>query len=192
MRINFNQKLDMSINYWITSDLHFGHKNILKFCPKTRPFTDVNQMDEYLIAHWNSVVGEDDVVFHLGDFSFYGTEKTERIIDRLNGTIVWVRGNHDKTLAGILQKRGIFMHEYIECKFDGHKVCMMHFPLAEWNQKYRGAIHLHGHQHGGGPKYDGRIMDVGYDGHGFIRNLSSVIKGLIQRNPEPSGERDRG
>lgn len=192
MRISFNQKLDPEVNYWITSDLHFGHKNILKFCPNTRPFSEVSHMDEYLIAHWNSIVQPEDVVFHLGDFAFYGATKLANIIDRLNGTIVWVRGNHDKTLTHVLQQRGVHIHDYIECKFKGTKLCMMHFPLAEWNQKYRGAIMLHGHQHGSGPKYDGRIMDMGYDAHGFIRNLDSVVAGIIARKPNPSGERDRG
>jgi hypothetical protein len=55
-------------NHWYTSDHHFGHKNIIAH--NSRPFASVEEMDEALIARWNSVVGPDDVVYHLGDFSF--------------------------------------------------------------------------------------------------------------------------
>ena len=53
---------------WFTSDTHFGHKNILKFCK--RPWDTVEEMVEGLIQNWNRVVGKDDLIFHLGDFAF--------------------------------------------------------------------------------------------------------------------------
>ncbi|QKN88507.1 phosphoesterase [Vibrio phage vB_ValS_X1] len=193
MRLTFNAKLDPNVTYWITSDLHFGHKNILNFCPETRPQASVEEMDEYLINHWNSLVKENDVIFHLGDFSFYGAEKTKSIIDRLNGKVVWIRGNHDKSLDSVLQRSGDHMHEYVECRLDGTKLCLMHFPLAEWNQKHRGAIMLHGHQHGSGPGYPGRIADVGYDACGSILRLRSVVAYIKAGDPYKGEEsRDRG
>lgn len=82
---------------WFTSDTHFGHKNILKYCPDSRPFgEDVDAHDDTIIENWNSVVGKDDIVFHLGDFSFYkDNEKVRSIIGRLNGKIYLCLGNHD-------------------------------------------------------------------------------------------------
>jgi calcineurin-like phosphoesterase family protein len=60
-------KLDSSKQgIWFTSDTHFGHNNILKFCK--RPWNTVEEMDEALINNWNAVVGTNDIVFHLGDF----------------------------------------------------------------------------------------------------------------------------
>lgn len=53
---------------FFTSDHHFGHKLIIDF--ESRPFNDVEQMNEVMIESWNSVVNPDDKVFHLGDFSF--------------------------------------------------------------------------------------------------------------------------
>lgn len=53
------------VKIWFTSDTHFGHKNILRFCK--RPWNTVEEMDEGLIQNWNKVVGKDDIVFHLGD-----------------------------------------------------------------------------------------------------------------------------
>ena len=56
------------VKIWFTSDLHFGHQNIIKFC--NRPWETVEEMDKALIENWNSVVGENDIVFDLGDFAF--------------------------------------------------------------------------------------------------------------------------
>lgn len=78
---------------FFTSDTHFKHANIIKFCE--RPFGSIEEMNEALIANWNRVVGKDDFVFHLGDFCFGGSEAWNSILDRLNGKIYLVLGNHD-------------------------------------------------------------------------------------------------
>ena len=52
---------------WLTSDLHFGHENIIRYCD--RPFADVDAMNRALVDRWNEVVGDDDVVWVLGDFA---------------------------------------------------------------------------------------------------------------------------
>lgn len=77
------------------SDTHFFHANIIKYC--NRPFASVEEMNEKLIENWNSVVGKDDLVWHLGDFVF-GKDKIGRskeILSRLNGKVNLVLGNHD-------------------------------------------------------------------------------------------------
>lgn len=78
---------------FFTSDTHFYHSNIIWFC--NRPFANVEQMNEAMIRNWNSVVGQDDVVFHLGDFCLGGSAEWIMILDRLNGHIHLVLGNHD-------------------------------------------------------------------------------------------------
>lgn len=87
--IGFNQKLSSKDEreYFIVSDLHFFHKGVLGFCPDTRPWKDVDEMNEGLIDHWNSVVSTDDVVFCLGDFSFKAKEATQSIIERFSTII---------------------------------------------------------------------------------------------------------
>jgi len=77
---------------FFTSDTHFGHKHILEFCK--RPFSSIEEHDEQLIANWNSVVGVDDTIFHLGDFGFGGYPFWKKIVDQLNGHIILVIGNH--------------------------------------------------------------------------------------------------
>lgn len=82
---------------FFTSDTHFGHNKILEFC-KARGvlWPTVEEHDEGLIDNWNSVVSPNDTVFHLGDFAFAGRERIDEILDRLNGKIILIRGNHDK------------------------------------------------------------------------------------------------
>lgn len=176
--VKFGMKLNDERNYFITSDLHFFHNNIMRFCPTTRPWGTVEEMHEALVEHWNFVVGENDVVFHLGDFAFAGIEKVESILGRLNGTLVFVMGNHDKTVRNQLKSKNKF--EYLEVTYNKKKICMFHFPIYEWNQKFRGSIHFYGHQHGGGPNYGGRMMDVGYDAHGRILTLEEAVNTLLK------------
>lgn len=83
---------------YVTSDLHFGHKNIIKF--ENRPYKDVEEMTEGLINNWNSVVTANDLVYILGDFSFMGKRKTEEVLKRLRGKKILIKGNHDYYVKG--------------------------------------------------------------------------------------------
>ena len=79
---------------YFTSDTHFGHENIIKWC--RRPYSSVEEMNEKLIENWNSVVGPDDIVFHLGDFAFGGSGLWKEVLSRLNGKKYLIIGNHDE------------------------------------------------------------------------------------------------
>lgn len=84
----YNQLLTLDsseVKIWFTSDLHFGHKNIIRFCD--RPWNSVEEMDEALINNWNSVVGDDDIVFDLGDFAFASNGRWKELLQRLKGDI---------------------------------------------------------------------------------------------------------
>lgn len=92
---------------FITSDTHFWHKNIIRYCG--RPWNsgvgedgqmivtdeNVEQMNESMIEKWNSAVGTDDVVYHLGDVAFGDRTRIASIMERLNGRKRLVLGNHD-------------------------------------------------------------------------------------------------
>jgi calcineurin-like phosphoesterase family protein len=77
---------------YFTSDTHFGHHNIIKYCK--RPFENVDAMNQTIINNWNKTVTKDDIVFHLGDVAF--KNDSLQIISQLNGTKWLIRGNHDK------------------------------------------------------------------------------------------------
>ncbi len=77
---------------FITSDLHFWHENVIKYC--SRPFANAAEMNEALIKAWNSAVAPEDVVLILGDFAM-AARAVEQIVPRLNGRKRLILGNHD-------------------------------------------------------------------------------------------------
>lgn len=169
----------MNTNDFITSDLHFWHKNILRFNPDTRPFTDPAHMTQALIDQWNQFATSGGNGYHLGDFSFGSLQQTHDILDQLKGNIIFIRGNHDQILEKALKARGQMskLHDYMELKFNGNKVCLFHYPQVVWNRSHHGSIQLHGHCHGSlnYMNTDTRRTDVGYDSLGRIMLLSDVI-----------------
>jgi len=77
--------MDSMDDMWFTSDHHFGHKRIIELCD--RPYSDIKEHDEDLIARWNSVVSPSDQVYHLGDFTLNNDKFAAKIFERLNGNI---------------------------------------------------------------------------------------------------------
>lgn len=174
---------------YITSDLHFGHTNILKFCPESRArFPDVQSMTGMMISEWNSIVTDKDTVYILGDVAFCGADKATEIMNSLNGRKILIEGNHDRKLLKHQPFRDCFVeiHPYLSINYSGHKIVMFHYPIAEWDQMHRGALHLHGHLHGnksGMEKF--RCRDMGMDATGKIvlsmeEAIASAVKGEIK------------
>lgn len=149
---------------WFTSDTHFGHKNIIKF--SNRPFDDEDHMNEELIRAWNEVVGEDDTVFHMGDFSLTSPNKTKEILDRLNGNIFLILGNHEKSVMRKEDVRARFteIKDKLEITLNGQFIVMCHYGMRVWNKSHHGSWMLYGHSHDSMEhEVWGRSMDVGVD-----------------------------
>ena len=178
------------MNTWITSDLHFGHQNIMKFCPQSRARfnNDVNYMNEAMVIEWNSLVQPNDLVYILGDVAFLPASKAVQYLKRCNGRKILVKGNHDRKLVADAEFRGCFesIHDYLDITYNGTKVCMFHYPIAEWDQMHRGAVHFHGHLHGGVSGLENfRARDMGMDATGFIvvsmeRAIADAMTGQIK------------
>lgn len=134
------------MNYYI-SDTHFGHSNIIRFTH--RPFKDTDEMDSTMIDNWNSTVTNDDTVYFVGDFSLTTPQRTQEILYSLNGNIVLIKGNHEKSALKRKYCRDRFesIHHYLEIEDDNKLVCLFHYPIESWRNKSRGAIHIHGHIH---------------------------------------------
>jgi len=167
-------KLDNQ-NIWFTSDCHFYHTNVIKY--DNRPFNDVEEMNEKLILNWNSVVGEKDVVFYLGDLSFdRGSGNTERIVNKLNGKIHYILGNHDNEIEIRKLNRFETISDYINLSVNDldtprkkQGIVMMHYPILSWDKAHHGDWHLHGHCHQSlvtqNPEYYKRkVLDMGCNG----------------------------
>lgn len=130
-------------NFYI-SDTHFGHSGIIRY--DNRPFMTVEEMDETIIQRWNDVVSDIDMVYVLGDFSWYKEEETLKILDRLSGRKVLIKGNHDRISPKVARK---FMRvcDYLEIKDNGQRVILSHYPMPFWNGQFRNTVHLYGHVH---------------------------------------------
>jgi calcineurin-like phosphoesterase family protein len=199
MKINLNkgQKL------WFTSDTHFNHANICRGTTewdKSKPnhfrdFDSLGEMNDRLVAGINAVVGENDILFHLGDWSFGGFESIREFRSRLNcKNIHLVLGNHDhhiernkdgvqdcfisvNHLVNLVVKWNIGTLNQKEAQF-----VLMHFPIASWENLGRGVIHLHGHVHLPNHRRvgNGKVMDVGVDGNGLepigLEEVLSIMK----------------
>lgn len=123
---------------FITSDHHFDHKNIIKYC--NRPFDSVEEMNEFMINRWNSRVGKQDIVIHLGDFGFGNRRAVKELRNRLNGMILLIRGNHDYRIK---EEWGFFIREE---PVQVGKYILSHKPLLK-EEIPCGVINIHGHIH---------------------------------------------
>ncbi|QHT63097.1 phosphoesterase [Paenibacillus lycopersici] len=131
------------------SDHHFGHKAIIDF--ESRPFENAEDMNETMIQKWNAVVGKEDKVFHLGDFSFLNRDRTKEIVSRLNGCKHLILGNHD---------RGRTRSWWLDVGFDEvseHPIIYKDFFFLSHEPMYMNRhmpyVNVHGHIHG--QKYEG-------------------------------------
>jgi len=98
-----------------------------------------------MIQRWNEKVGKNDLVYHLGDFSFYGKELTKMIFDKLNGQIVLVMGNHDKGRSIKWWKEIGFWKVYDFPIVIESFVILSHEPL--YLRNVGPFINIHGHIH---------------------------------------------
>lgn len=156
----------MSEQVFFTSDQHYGHSTILTI-GNGRPFETLEEMDDTMIYRHNSMVGKNDRVYYLGDFSFYGKGATIALLARLNGHKHFVRGNHDSPMVGSEYMFDSFQ-DYKEIKVAGQKLILFHFPILSWYSVGKGSWHLHGHCHNNLPEEtDMARLDIGVDGHDF-------------------------
>ena len=167
---------------YITSDLHFFHKAILKICPTHRQCGDMDTMIEDFIDYHNTIVRPQDTLYILGDFSFGKAGPTLDILRQMQGKKVIVRGNHDQWLDKAkpheLKEVGVIeVRDLMTVRHEGRKIVMCHYALRAWNGQGRGTLHAFGHSHGSLEGF-GRSMDVGWDAVGRYLMLDEVVDKL--------------
>lgn len=129
------------------SDLHFGHKNAIRF--DHRPFMDCDEMDHMLIELWNGRVQPDDTVYIVGDLCYRNSHPPEWYLRQLKGHKILILGNHDWKLpdnpAAVHYLEGV--EHLIQIKDGDNQIVLCHYPLAEWNGCFHGSWHIYGHIH---------------------------------------------
>jgi len=150
------------MSVFFTADTHFGDHRTINI--QKRPFATVAEMDAVLIERWNTVVGPDDVVWHLGDVAWRAADVTG-LLARLHGTKHLLRGNNDPDDTAAAPGWAS-VGDYVEMALDGHRLVLCHYPFRSWNGQHKRAINLHGHSHGR-LKPMPRQFDVGVDARDF-------------------------
>ena len=190
---------------FFTSDTHYGHTNICRGVSnwrdengnvpihQTRDFETLDHMNDKIVESINSTVGEDDTLFHLGDWSFGGFDNIEEFRNRINcKNIHLILGNHDHHIErnkSNIQRLFSSVHQYLRLQVSimpGTKLyagemdlVLMHYPIASWHNMNDGVIHLHGHTHLPNPHKlgSGKSIDVGVDGNNMMPySLGQIMK----------------
>ena len=180
-------KIENDIKVWITSDTHYSHTNICRGVTnwripdgsipelQTRDFPNIDKMNTAIVNNINEVVGQDDVLIHLGDWSFGGFENIEEFYNRLIcKNIHLILGNHDHHIdrnRENIKRLFLSVSWFEQFQYQGETIEMMHYPISSWNALRKGRIHLHGHCHlpHAVKITNGRRMDIGMDGHPEFR-----------------------
>lgn len=191
-------------NIWFTSDTHFGHKNIVKGTSewdltgthqRTRDFATLEEHNYNLVKSINAVVKSEDILYHLGDWSFGGHSNIKTFRDQLAcQEIHLIFGNHDQHIEPIDSPyRSLFAScshvKQISMHVDGkygvvgkQKFFLSHYSHRVWNQSHHGVIHLYGHSHATLPGL-GRSMDVGVDTNNLFPYHLDEIMTIMSKIP---------
>jgi calcineurin-like phosphoesterase family protein len=199
---------------FFTSDTHFGHANIIMYSnrpqlqagdtyfdiakkreswvSKSISFKRAAEMDEALIANWNSKITNEDEVYHLGDFLFGRTDRLIVVLRRLNfKKLYFIWGNHDSTMKDFksilslypdLKDRIVFLGGLAEITVDGQDIILCHYALRVWNGSHHGSWHLYGHSHGSLPDDPHSLsFDVGVDCHKLMPLSFDEVKAIMAK-----------
>jgi len=160
--------------YFFTSDEHFGHTNIIKYC--NRPFLSAEDMNSEIIQRFNTMVGRDDVTIHAGDFCWGSKEQAIYFIKQLNGSHVFLKGCHDHWLPKSAK--------YIWRKtIEGQLVVVCHYNMRTWQASHYNSWMLYGHSHG---RLDpvGKQWDIGVDNNNFHPVSWEQVKKIMESRPD--------
>ena len=206
--MKFTQTAESKV--FFTSDPHFSHKNICagvttwvtlpenfnlltkqkkeEFCKLNglRNFRTIDEMNSTILNRINEKVGENDILFILGDVGFGGKETTGKFMSQLVcKNVHLIYGNHDKYIErnedGL---QGYFKScSYLrEITVDNQRITLCHYAMRVWNKSHRGAWQLYGHSHGSLPDDSNALsIDVGVDTNDMYPYSFDDIKRIMEK-----------
>jgi len=165
---------------FVTSNMQLGRPSAIK--KYKRPYTNVDEMTEDLILKWNTVVKQEDTVYHLGNFA-HDPKTTQDCITRLNGNIKFIEGDFDSAIALLDEKKMLsprcsiinrvnFISD-INCAFS-------YWPMAAWPKKSSKSWSIIGYpdkKHKSNPKT--RIINVSTDLWGNVPQELEKLIGIF-------------
>lgn len=165
----------MDKRIWVTSDLHLGHKRAALEFRKERNYSSVEEHDQDIVNIWNNTVSKEDTVYHLGDFC-WKSNHIQRFIEKLNGSIVFINGNHDDKKD--YEKIGIKTYSIFEMDYEQTIITLCHYPMLSWNCSHFGSISVHGHHHSDISKvFPGKRVNVCWEVAGYkLLSIEEVVE----------------
>lgn len=140
-----------------TSDTHFGHANIIKYCSRPFKFPDIDEMDKVMLEGFMETDAQGKTIFHMGDFVF-NPKNLLATKWRPQGKHFIVLGNHDKHADHHGKYRSLYReffhyiigdsHDWkrnrLDILVDGVNLMLTHEPQRELHgNKYN----VYGHHH---------------------------------------------
>lgn len=167
------KKLPFKIDQtWITSDSHYNHKNICKGTTSwdsphnegCRNFETLELMNESIVNNINDSVKPDDLLIHLGDWSFGGVKSIFEFRDSIRcKNVILIQGNHDHLIYA--NTHGELFQEFTQIGFyqiESLRFVCSHYPMSIWHQSHHDVPLFYGHVHGSFQNV-GKSLDVGID-----------------------------
>lgn len=181
---------------WLTSDLHLMHSQPFLYEP--RGFSSTEEMCEAIVERWNSVVKSDDLIYNLGDMAMNDVAGAIPYLQRLNGTQIWIFGNHDtinkitliqENCPHIIRAGDHHCSYATVLKYRKLTCYLSHYPTLTANYDDRSlnqhVINFHGHIHNRTPWINLRnpfMYDVGMDAHNcYPVNIEEAISDIRNR-----------
>lgn len=168
---------------WIISDTHFGDGSLigsgLAQGKTARGFETVSEMNECLADNWNTCIGPNDEVLHLGDVCIGdGCD----MLARLNGKKHLLLGNHDNPLCPALART--FTTISLWKAMDDAGIVLTHLPIDLSLRSGLGArfiTNIHGHLHNK-PAPTAQHLCVSVEQTGYAPlNFEEVIADILHR-----------
>lgn len=173
---------DPQMSYWFSSDLHFGHANIVKY--EKSNYKDVYHRDQDIVKRWNELVSPKDYAFLLGDIGLHKDIAYVRsMVAQLNGHLHFIKGNHCyRDHIKMYEEFGVYMGTLVNIAVMKQQISLCHFRMANWTNSHRGSWNLHGHQHCNFPDDKSMLqMDVGIQGNCFKPLNFCEIKTIMSK-----------
>jgi len=165
--------------YWFTADEHYRHRNLIEKKYTDRPFQSIEENDAMLIANHNSVVGENDITIHAGDFTLW--KKVAGIykeyINKLNGKHIFLMGSHDYWLKGKNNDQIWEKNIFVNGKKYYFVVC--HYNMRTWAKSHYNSFQLYGHSHGR-LEPTGKQHDIGVDNNDYYPVSATQIIDIMK------------
>ncbi len=166
--MKYTFEIDNTKKLWFISDLHFNHRKLTRLDPDRfttiRPFDTVDEMNLCLFNNWQNTVNKEDIVIFAGDLIMNTPmTKIKETFDLwykpLNGTKIWLKGNHDGQIINRLNKNGYnintdlnVFHQYLYFKYQNKDIFVQHYPYQDFDEfskklDIQKTLFIHGHTH---------------------------------------------